>query len=96
MGPGAGDNPVGVRGVGFGAGLAVFLDVGLGAGGEGDDGWGPAGVDLGVEVLLFELVEVGARVRGLVFEHLHEAVEGGGEEGAEGGAGPVDLGGFVG
>ncbi len=48
-------------------------------------------MDGGVEVLFFQLVEVGARVRGLVFEHLHEAVEGAGEEGAEGGAEPVDL-----
>ena len=32
-------------------------------------------MDVGVEVLLFELVEVGAWVGGFVFEHLHEAVE---------------------
>lgn len=60
-----------------------FLDV--------DDGGGPAAVDGGVEVLLFVLVEVGARVGGFVLEHLHEAVEARGEEGAEDGAEPVDL-----
>lgn len=60
-----------------------FLDV--------DDGGGPAAVDGGVEVLLFVLVEVGARVGGFVLEHLHEAVEARGEEGTEDGAEPVDL-----
>lgn len=64
-------------------GRGAFLDV--------DDGRGPAAVDGGVEVLLFVLVEVGARVGGFVFEHLHEAVEARGEEGAEDGAEPVDL-----
>lgn len=60
-----------------------------------DDGGGPAAVDGGVGVLLFVLVEVGARVGGFVLEHLHEAVEARGEEGAEDGTEPVDLrGGF--
>ena len=60
-----------------------------------DDGGGPAAVDGGVEVLLFVLVEVGARVGGFVLEHLHETVEARGEEGAEDGTEPVDLrGGF--
>lgn len=59
---------------------------------EVDDCGGPAAVDVRVEVLFFELVEVGAWVGGFVFEHLHEAVEGRGEEGAEDGAEPVDLG----
>ena len=53
---------------------------------------GPTAVDVRVEVLFFVLVEVGARVCGFVFEHLHEAVEAGGEEGAEDGSDPVDLG----
>ena len=45
------------------------------AGLQVDDCGGAAAVDVWVEVLLFELVEVGARVGGFVFEHLHEAVE---------------------
>ena len=56
------------------------------------DGGGPAAVPVRVEVLLFELVEVGAWVGGFVFEHLHEAVEARGQQGAEDGADPVDLG----
>ena len=80
--PRAGFDAVGVVVVGFGAG-GLLLQV--------DDGRGPTAVDVGVEVLLFVLVEVGARVRGFVFEHLHEAVEARGEEGAEDGADPVDL-----
>ena len=61
------------------------------AGLDVDDCGGPTAVDVQVEVLFLQLVEVGAWVGGFVFEHLHEAVEGGGEEGAEDGAEPVDL-----
>ncbi len=98
--PRAGFDAVGVVVVGFGAGdgsgcagilLLLLIDGGL----QVDDRWGPAAVDVGVEVLFFVLVEVGARVRGFVFEHFHEAVEGGGEEGAEDGTDPVDLRGVV-
>lgn len=59
----------------------VLLEATTAAGGwlGVDDGGGPAAVDGGVEVLLFVLVEVGARVGGFVLEHLHEAVEARGE-----------------
>ena len=83
--------------VGFGAGddsdfivEAVLLVVAAGL--EVDYCWGPTAVDMRVEVFFFVLVEVGAGVRGLVFEHFHEAVEAGGEEGAKDGSDPVDLG----
>ena len=77
--------------------LGESVLVATAAGGlEVDDcGWSAA-VEGGVEMLLFELVEIRAWVGGFVFEHLHEAVEAGGEEGAEDGTEPVDLGGFVG
>ena len=67
---GVASDAIGVVVLGFGAGEGsdfVRLQV--------DDRGGPAAVDVRVEVLLFELVEVGARVGGFVFEHLHEAVE---------------------
>ena len=66
---------------GEGADLAVvgverLVVVGGACGLEIDDCGGPTAVDVRVKVLFFELVEVGARVGGFVFEHLHEAVEG--------------------
>lgn len=93
--PGAGYDAVGVVMVGFGAGYGfgravVFLLL-LVARAKVDGCWGTAVVEGGAEVFLFVLVEVGAWVCGFVFEHLHEAVEGGGEEGAEDGTEPVDL-----
>ncbi len=101
--PRAGFDAVGVVVVGFGAGdgsgcagvLLLLLLLLIAGGLQVDDRWGPAAVDVGVEVLFFVLVEVGAWVRGFVFEHFHEAVEGGGEEGAEDGTDPVDLRGVV-
>lgn len=95
----AGFAAVGVVVVGFCAGdgsrSAMFLVrivvVLLTAGLEVDDCWGPAAVDLRVEMLLLELVEVGTGVGGFVFEHLHESVEAGGEKRAEDGADPVYL-----
>ena len=86
----AGFDAVGVVVLGFGAGegsdfvvllfLLLLLEnvrvaAAAAAGLQVDDCGGPAAVDVRVEVLLFELVEVGARVGGFVFEHLHEAVE---------------------
>ena len=79
-----------------GGGVAVVLFVAIEAvvcGSDGDDGAGSAGVALRVEGLVFFLVEVLAWVGGFVFEHLDEFVEAGGEESAEDGAHPVDLGG---
>ena len=67
---GVASDAIGVVVLGFGAGEGSDF-VGL----QVDDRGGPAAVDVRVEVLLFELVEVGARVGGFVFEHLHEAVE---------------------
>ena len=72
-----------VFGVGAGEGsdfvMLLIENVRVAAAGlQVDDCGGPAAVDVRVEVLLFELVEVGARVGGFVFEHLHEAVETGG------------------
>lgn len=99
---GAGLDAVRVVVVGFGAGdgfgravcfllsLLLLLSL-LIARGQVDERWGPTAVEGGVEVFLFVLVEVGAWVCGFVFEHFHEAVEGGGEEGAEDGSEPVDL-----
>lgn len=72
------------------AAAATFLHEGGAVGGEVDDWSG--GVLCRVEELLFPLVEVLARIRGLVFEHLDEFVEARGEEGAEDGSEPVDLG----
>ena len=81
----AGFDAVGVVVFGVGAGegsdfvVLLLYNVLVAAGGlQVDDCGGPAAVDVRVEVLLFELVEVGARVGGFVFEHLHEAVEAGG------------------
>ena len=82
----AGFDAVGVVVFGFGAGegfdsvdwlrLLLLENVLVAAAGlQIYDCGGPAAVDVRVEVLLFELVEVGARVGGFVFEHLHEAVE---------------------
>lgn len=103
---GAGLDAVRVVVVGFGAGdgfgraavwfllllllLLLSLLSLLIARGQVDERWGPTAVEGGVEVFLFVLVEVGAWVCGFVFEHFHEAVEGGGEEGAEDGSEPVD------
>ena len=72
-----------VFGVGAGEGsdfvVSLIENVRVAAAGlQVDDGGGPAAVDVRVEVLLFELVEVGAWIGGFVFEHLHEAVEAGG------------------
>jgi len=47
-------------------------------------------VNIRVEVLAFGFGAVLARVRGLVFEHLDEFIEAGGEEGAKDGADPID------
>ena len=91
--PRAGSDAVRVAGIGSCARhgwsfVAVLVVAGL----DADDGRRPTAVNLRIKVFLFELVEIRARVRGLVFQHLHEAVEGGGEERAEHGADPVDLG----
>ena len=81
---GADFDAVGVVALGFGAGegsdfvvlLLLHENVRVAAGGlQVDDCGGAAAVDVRVEVVLFVLVEVGARVGGFVFEHLHEAVE---------------------